>query len=256
MFQRMVASALIAGIAAGLIAALLHFAFVQKFILLGEQFETGALVHFGSSGTKAAEHDHDAAEPEPADPEEPAAHDHGAGHDHAATGETSDLKRNALTVTFMVILYVAYAFLLIAGFGLAEAMGKTIGAAEGMLWGIAGFVAFQLAPAMGLPPELPGTIAAELTARQVWWWATVACTGGGIAMLAYGRHWAAFGLAGALLALPHAIGAPEGPGYFGVAPPEVGAAFAARVLGTALVVWAVMGWFAAVAWHHEGRRAQ
>ena len=59
MIKRMVTSAVFAGLAAGLLAALLHFAFVQNLILLGEDYETGAMVHFG--GVMA--HDHDAAGP-------------------------------------------------------------------------------------------------------------------------------------------------------------------------------------------------
>ena len=73
-------------------------------------------------------------------------------------------------------------------------------------------------------------------------------SGGGIALLAYSKQVWAFGLAGALLAAPHVIGAPNVQGYFGVAPPEVAAAFAARVLGTALVVWAALGWIAGHFW--------
>lgn len=47
MIRNMVSSALAAGVAAWLLAALLHFAFVQKFILLAEDYESGAAVHFG-----------------------------------------------------------------------------------------------------------------------------------------------------------------------------------------------------------------
>lgn len=259
----MLASALGAGIAAGLIAALLHFAFVQNIILLGEQYETGALVHYGSAGSKPAEHSHDPAEA-PADPggattsttAEPSAEPL-AGHEHApaAPGDGQGFKRNALTVAFMGIIYVAYGFLLVAGFGIAEAFGRRIGPQEGLLWGVAGFAVFQLAPAMGLAPELPGTIAADLGLRQIWWWMTVACTGTGLALLAYGRHWAAYALAGAFLALPHVIGAPQAEGFFGTAPTELGALFSARVLGAALVVWVALGWLAGAAWAHEGKRA-
>lgn len=234
MFQRMLASAIGAGIAAGLIAALLHFAFVQELILLGEQYETGALTHFGA-----------VAEPG-------AAHGAEAGHE---AGEGGALGRNGLTVLFLVILYTAYGFLLTAGFGLAEAFGRRIGPAEGLLWGIAGFAAFQLAPAMGLAPELPGTLAAETGLRQIWWWMTVACTGTGLALLAYGRHWVAFAAAGAFLAVPHVVGAPLPEGFAGTAPPELGALFATRVLGAALVVWACLGWFAGAAWARSGRDA-
>ena len=60
---------------------------------------------------------------------------------------------------FSVLVYVAYALILVAGFGLARIYGHAITAREGMLWGIAGFASFQLAPAMGLAPELPGTLA-------------------------------------------------------------------------------------------------
>ena len=40
----MLTSALGAGCAAWLLAAVLHFAFVQEYILLGETYETGAAV--------------------------------------------------------------------------------------------------------------------------------------------------------------------------------------------------------------------
>ena len=265
MFQRMLASALIAGLAAGLLAALLHFAFVQPLILLGEQYETGAVVHFGGAGSKVGDHAHEAADLPAAVGVEGADAAEGEGaavtataeHGHPLpTGEASfDMKRDALTVMFLVILYAAYGLLLTAGFGMAEAFGHKIGRIEGLLWGLAGFAAFQLSPAMGLAPELPGTLAAEMSLRQIWWWMTVVCTGSGLALLAYGRHWAAGVLGAVFLALPHVIGAPELDGFFGVAPPEVGAMFSARVLGSALVVWACLGLVAGLVWAHEAKRA-
>lgn len=259
MIQKLVASALIAGIAVGLFAALLHFAFVQEKILLGEHYESGELTHFGGSGSKPT-HDHAPAmsAPEQAEttapaPARAAGHDHSAGQDHAASGETSAFTRNALTVIFTVVIYTSYALLLVAGFGVAESLGHRITAREGLLWGIGGFFTFQMAPAMGLAPELPGTIAAELSLRQIWWWTTVICTGSGLVLLAYARHWALFALAGALLALPHVIGAPEPEGFWGMAPTELGASFSANVLGTGLIVWALLGWVAGAAWSRPAR---
>lgn len=250
MTKRMVTSAVFAGFAAGLIAVLLHFAFVQQLILLSEQYETGTLTHFGGGDagqpaatdldtdtTTTASHGHDDSQS--------GGGGHGEGHGHSTA---SDFQRNGLTALFMILVYTGYALVLTAGFALAEMGGHRIGPAEGLLWGIAGFAAVQLAPAMGLAPELPGTIGADITARQIWWWSTVLATGGGIALLAYSKQVWAFGLAGALLAAPHVIGAPNVQGYFGVAPPEVAAAFAARVLGTALVVWAALGWIAGHFW--------
>jgi cobalt transporter subunit CbtA len=235
MIPKMLTSALFAGVVAGLLAALLHFAFVQKFILLGEDYETGATVHFAGTTLQANE-------PVAAD------HDHST-HDHGE--DPSTFARNAWTVVFSTLVYVAYALILVAGFGLARIYGHAITAREGLLWGVAGFAAFQLAPAMGLPPELPGTMAADLGARQMWWWGTVMATGGALGLLAYGRGALAALCAVLLIAAPHVIGAPGLDGFSGVAPPEVAAAFVARVLGVGLVVWATLGWVAGFVWARD-----
>jgi cobalt transporter subunit CbtA len=236
MIKRMLTSALFAGFAAGLLAALLHFAFVQEFILLGEKYETGELTHFENAmpADHAGQHDHT----------------HGAeGHDHGPGAEApGTFSRNMLTVIFASLVYVSYGLIMVAGFALAQAYGATITEREGLLWGIAGFVSFQLAPALGLAPELPGTIAADLSARQIWWWGTVLSTGTGLALLAYGRGYLVWAVAVIALAAPHVIGAPLPDAYWGAAPPEVAAMFSARVLGVALVVWAFLGWLAGCFW--------
>lgn len=245
MIQRMVTSALFAGLAAGLLAALLHFAFVQKLILLGEQYETGTLTHFSSgSDPNAVVHDGMVAVEPAAPAATPDAH---AAH-HAAGDEPNETSRNALTVLFSIVVYVAYSLILVAGFGLADHFGKRITAREGLLWGLAGFASFQLMPAMGLAPELPGTIAAELHLRQIWWWGTAGATMTALALIGYGRGIMPIIVAVVLLAAPHIIGAPEAEQFWGVAPPELAASFAARVLGDGLAVWAVLGWLAGHFW--------
>lgn len=249
MTYKMLASGLIAGFAAGLFAALLHFAFTQPLLLLGEQYEMGTLTHFGTMGSHAAPaQDHiGTATAEMAD------HDHAEtdmGHSHAApTGDEGSLKRNALTVLFMGFTYAAYGILLAAGYGLASHFGYAVTVERGLLWGLGGFLAFHLAPALGLAPELPGTIAAELLHRQIWWLATVIATAAGLALLASGRWgvWA-WVAAGALLAAPHGIGAPMADGFYGSAPPELSSLYAARSLGVALAAWLVLGWLSARLW--------
>jgi cobalt transporter subunit CbtA len=244
MIKRMLVGGVLAGFAAGLFAALLHFAFVQKLILLGEQYETGALVHF--EGGAAADQSRAAGSE--------ADHSHAAGaaaHVHTpAPGADAEptFTRDLLTVIFTCLIYAAYGILLVAGFGLAEQFGRRIDAREGLLWGLAGFAAFQLAPAMGLAPELPGSIAADLSARQVWWLGTVLATGTGLALLGYGRTLLTAVLGGALLAAPHVIGAPHLDEFYGAAPPELSAAFSANVLGVGFAVWAVLGWLAGRLW--------
>ena len=101
---------------------------------------------------------------------------------------------------------------------------------------------------MGLAPELPGSAAADLAARQVWWWSTVVATGLGIALMAYGRSLVSTLAGAALIAAPHVVGAPMLDAYYGYAPTEVGAAFSARVLGVGLAVWVALGWLAGRQW--------
>lgn len=246
----MLASALFAGVAAGLLAALLHFAFVQKYILLGEDYETGAAVHFAGVAATEPEAGADAvlAEAE--------GHDHAAGtaHDHShdateAGSEASPLRRNSLTVLFAALVYAGYGLVMVSGFALAEHFGRKVSPRDGLLWGAAGFAAVQLMPAMGLAPELPGTMAADLASRQIWWFGTAAATAAALALIAYGRGILPVAIAVVLLALPHLIGAPELDGFSGVAPPEVAAGFAARALGVGLIAWVTLGWLAARFWN-------
>ncbi len=239
MTYRMLASGLIAGFAAGLFAALLHFAFIQSVLLTGERYESGALVHFAAQGSSGS--DNPLAESAPAA---------ATADGHGEHGEAvSSLQRNTLTVLFTALTYSAYGLFLAAGYGLARHLGHQVTPRAGLLWGLAGFAALQLAPALGLPPELPGTITAELEARQIWWLGTVLATGLGIALLAHGRGGvAAWVAAGALLAAPHVIGAPQPDRFWGVAPPELGAMFAARALGVGLLAWLALGWLSAKMW--------
>lgn len=236
MIQRMLTSALCAGLAAGLLAAVLNFALVQNLILLGERYESGQIVHLGTAAAPVPEVGHDHTTPAAA----ATAHDHGT--------PATPLRRNSLTALFAVLLYTGYGLLLVAGFALAEHFGARITARDGVLWGGAGFVAFQLAPGLGLAPELPGTPGADLVLRQIWWLGTVAATATGIAVLAYGRGISVAVLAVALLAAPHLIGAPQTEQFAGVAPPELAAAFAARVLGASLAAWLLLGRVAGHFW--------
>ena len=98
---------------------------------------------------------------------------------------------------------------------------------------------------------MPGTIAAEVSERQLWWGVTVVATALGLAVMAFGRGpgWLAGGAA--LIALPHLIGAPHLDRYFGTAAPELGALFATRALGVSAVAWALLGLLAGWIWSRE-----
>ena len=212
MTYRLLTGALIAGFAAGLIAALLQFAFVQPVLLAAELYESGAVTHFGGDGSSA-----------------PVAY-------------AFDPLRDILSVLFSAVVYIGYGLVLTALMAVAEERGLArIDGRTGVIWGIAGFVTVHLAPAIGLPPELPGVAAAELGARQAWWALCVVASGLGCALLGLGRGWAAWAGGIALLAVPHVIGAPGVDTFTGPAPPELGAEFAARALGVGLAAWVALG---------------
>jgi cobalt transporter subunit CbtA len=120
-----------------------------------------------------------------------------------------------------------------------------------MLWGIAGFVSVHFAPAIGLPPEVPGVAAADLVDRQIWGSATVIATAAAIWLIAFGRGWTAWGAAVVLLLAPHLVGAPQPAAFAGPVPPELGALFAGRALGTGLAAWVALGAFAGYFWQRE-----
>jgi cobalt transporter subunit CbtA len=222
MFSKIVTSALFAGFAAGLIAALLQITFVQPVLLHAELYESGALVHLGPDPVSAIQD----------------------------TGGI-DLRRDGLSVLFTALVYTGYAFMLVAAMALASLRGITVTARQGIIWGLAGFITFHFAPAFSLPPELPGSSAADVTARQIWWFGTVAATGCAMALLGLGRTWV-FWIAGiALLLAPHLIGAPEPETFAGTVPPELGGLFASRTLGVGMAAWAALGLTAALVWDRE-----
>lgn len=252
MLGRMLTSALIAGAVAGLIAALLQLWFVQPVLLHAELYEGGERTHFAASS--GHDHDHGADDAAAHDHDAPAATDP-APADHAAPGFVFDAPRDGLSILFSIVVYAGWGLLMIAAMALAEDRGHAVTARQGLLWGVGGFVAAQMAPAFGLAPELPGMAAADVNARAIWWVATVIATGAGVWLLAFGRNWTAWGAAIALILLPHLVGAPHPTQMTGPTPPELAAQFAGRALGVGLAAWAVLGVAATSLWSQLRERA-
>ena len=225
MITRFIISALFAGALTGLIAGLLQLFFVQPVLLHAELYETGALVHFG-------------ADPVSAHPELPG----------------FDPIRDGLSIIFTMLTYTGYALMLIAAMSLAEERGAHVDGRAGLVWGIAGFVAFHFAPGFSLAPEVPGVAAADVGARQIWWFATVGAAAVALWLIGFGKSWLAWGVAVILLMAPHVIGAPEPDTFTGPVPTEIGALFAARAFGVGLAAWVLLGCFAGYFWESEGAR--
>jgi cobalt transporter subunit CbtA len=164
--------------------------------------------------------------------------------EHAADGTTwspeDGVERTTYTVMASLLAGVGFGLLLVGTFVLAEMAGRSIDAFRGLLWGLAGFLIFALVPSAGLPPELPGTGAAELTVRQLWWVGTVGATALGLGLLAFGRPRWAKALALPVMAVPHLIGAPE-PQHGGSVPAELAREFVIASLATAGLFWVTLG---------------
>lgn len=223
MFSRILTSALFAGAAAGLLTALLQLLFVQPVLLHAELYESGALVHFGGAAISAH-------------PELPG----------------FDAVRDGLSIVFTMLTYTGYAFVMVALMSMAEGMGQAITARSGLIWGLAGFITFHLAPGFSLAPEVPGVAAADVFERQIWWTATVATAGIAMWLLAFGSNLVSYAIAIALLLIPHLVGAPEPSSFTGPVPTEIGALFAARAFGVGLAAWTLLGCFSGYFWQTEG----
>ncbi len=222
MLKTLLASALFAGLIAGLFAAGLQQVFLVPLIAEAELYETGALIHFG-----------------------------GAEAGPAAAAAKIDLTRTLLTVLMTVLTTCGFGLILVAGFALAERLRLTrIDLRTGLLFGLAAFTSTQLLPSMGLSPELPGAAAGELAQRQLWWLFTVAGTLAGIGLIVWGN--ASTKIVGVvMIAAPHLIGAPHPEVFEGVVPPELAALFTARVLAVGALTWAALGALAGHFWSRE-----
>ncbi|TGE01934.1 CbtA family protein [Methylobacterium nonmethylotrophicum] len=238
MTKRLLAAALVAGFLAACVASALQFALTSPLILAAEKYETAAApapVHAFANPLIVLAH---------------AGHDHGA--DEAQWQPAPGLPRLAFTALATLVSGVGYALLLGA---VLVAAGRTVTPSEALTFGIGGFLSASLAPAIGLPPELPGMAAAALEARQLWWVATALATAAGLYLVAIRRGPAAVALGLALIVAPHVWGAPHGPEEISAMPPVFAAQFTARSLAIAFAFWAVLGLAFGWAWGAvEGRQ--
>jgi cobalt transporter subunit CbtA len=164
-----------------------------------------------------------------------------AGHDHEAEewAPADGFQRMSFTALANLVTAVGFGQLLVA---VSEFAGGNRNWREGLVWGLAGFATFTLAPGLGLPPELPAMPAAELAPRQLWWVTCVLLTGGGIALIVYARTPGLALLGGLLLVVPHLIGAPQPASHESPIPENLHHSFVVAVTVTNLVFWLLLGY--------------
>ena len=236
MIGRVVLAALLAGIAAGFIMGAIQHLRLTPFIIAAENFEAA-----GATG-----HAHAAPEAGAAsEPHSHGEHDHGQAHDHGEGWAPADGWQRTLATTLTAVMAGTGFAAVLAAISLIS--GLPITPQNGLVWGLCGFLAFTLAPAVGLPPELPGMPGGDLVARQIWWIGTIAATAAGIFLIATrGEVWA-IALAIVLIGLPHIIGAPAVDHGESAVPPGLAAAFAANAIGANAIFWLLIGQFLGLA---------
>jgi len=212
LFRRIFLTALLAGAIAGLCAAGIQRIKIIPLIEQAEVYEA-ANAHGGHAGAGVVE----AWEPQ------------------------AGLERAAYTILADVLAGIGFAFLLTGAIALASLRGHAVNARRGILWGAAGFAAFALAPALGLPPLPPGMEAAQLGDRQIWWITTSVMTACGLGLIVFLRNPVYRVIGAGLLMLPFVIGAPEPPEMAGNVPAGIVAEFVVASLAAAGAFWLLLG---------------
>ncbi|MGB7287063.1 MAG: CbtA family protein [Salaquimonas sp.] len=220
MLIRVLLAAIFAGVLAGVFATAVQSYRVIPLILEAERYEgEGEIAGHSHSSTPASEDSAVSSEEETWAPG-------GGGERLFYTGLTNIV----VGVAFSLILTAAVLFL-----------NQGMSMKAGLIWGLAGFVVFVLAPNFGLPPELPGMQAAEVLPRQIWWLATVVLTATGLGLFAFkqGIVWMILGLV--LITAPHLYGAPQPISHESLVPANLAAEFVVATIVASLLFWVFLG---------------
>lgn len=235
MFQRIFLSAILAGLLSGGFVTALHHVTTIPLILEAEKYENGSPEETHKKTTYQSNKNPYLILV------------HGTDHKDKENGEEADdwsptdgLERTLYTGLTTILTAIGFALMLTAGFAMTN---QSMNGKIGVMWGMAGFAAIALAPAMGLPPELPGSAAGDLVSRQIWWLVTAVTTTAAITLIVFAKNWMLRAVGVLLILVPHAIGTPHPESYASAVPAEIQGHFVAVSIGCNFVFWALLGWF-------------
>ncbi len=216
MFRNMVFSAVIAGVLAGLLLSAVQRLQVVPIIFEAESYEVAE-----ESGVVSAD-----------------GHSHSHSHDEEEGWAPADGKeRTNYTILANILAGIGFSLLLAAVITLKNRSGLK----NGLLWGLGGYAAFFVAPSLGLLPEIPGTVAADLASRQLWWSTTVIATISGLGLLVFSQSLLLRGVGVILLVVPHLVGAPVPVEHSSLAPESLTHAFVQATAIANGIFWIVLG---------------
>jgi len=227
MLYRILASAVAAGMLAAVLISLVQEVTTTPLIFKAETYESSTPAH---------------------DPQKKTARD--VEPEQEAWTPEDGFERFMYTLFANAVTGVGFALLLIVGLTFQK---SNVDATRGLLWGIAGFSVFTLAPALGLPPEVPGIPAADLLLRQGWWLITVLSAAIGLACMVFGKTSAIKALGLVIIATPHIWGAPHIGEIKSIVPPDLSARFAASTITVNALFWAMIGLFSGVFYCRLGK---
>ena len=249
MISKTLTTVILTGFVAGLLVTGAQLLRVTPLILKAEKYELGQIAVPHTHASIGITHDHvlngtplaTHMKMEALHETQASKHDHsGVTHDHSAESWVPEngVERTFFTVVSNIVTGIAFSLMLVAVYLL---LGKHVDSNSGLLWGAAGFVVFSAAPALGLPPELPGMTVAALESRIVWWVGTVFSTVIGIGLFTETKTMIPKIVAVTLLAAPHIIGAPHPQLFESFVPAELSAQFVVASLATSAFFWMVLG---------------
>jgi len=159
-FRRIILCAIIVGLIVGSVYGVFQQLKINPIIYTAEQYEISE---------KTAAHNHD-------------------GHAHEAWGPKDGMERILFTMVANMLVGISFSIVLISLMALHDLKSTkpNVNLVRGVGWGIAMMVTMFISPALfGLHPEVPGTNAAAIDDRQIWWFFCVIFTAIGIFLLYY-----------------------------------------------------------------------
>ena len=210
MIARVLLAVILSGIAAGLVMGFIQHVRLTPLILQAEKFEHVA-------------HGHNAE-----------VHSHGD-----KVWSPADGAERTLYTTLTAILTATGLSFLLAGISLTG--NRPITFANGLAWGLSGFFSVSFAPALGLPPALPGMTEGVLEHRQLLWLGTILSTALGLWILTAGKTLTTVIPALLLLLVPHLFWMQKFTTEKSAVPAALAAQFVTSSLGANLIMWCVIG---------------
>jgi cobalt transporter subunit CbtA len=192
-FSRIIYSSIVIGLVAGMLLTSLQITCLKQIIVEAESYEAY------SAETFAGHSDHGHSDRAHADD----------GHVDDVWAPAEGLERAAYSFLANALVSTGFAAIMLALMNQLQLPRKAnISWGQGSLWGLAGFTALFLAPAIGLPPEIPGAVSAPLEHRQLWWALTALSVAIGLGIFAFAAvRFKALGVL--FLAVPYIVGAPQ-----------------------------------------------